>query len=425
MNQYTIQKSTLKGTITLPSSKSHTLRAILFASLAKGVSTIHHFLQSPDAFAMIDACRLLGADIEQSGGRLIIRGIDGALTQCEDVINAGNSGIVLRFCTALGMLAAKPIVVTGDWSIRHQRPMKPLLEALCQMGVRAESMREDGYAPIIIRGPRKRGYARLQGQDSQPVSALLIASAFADGPTEIAVDSPGEEPWIDLTLHWFDKLGISYTNQSYTRYHVAGKGCPQGFEYRVCGDLSSCAFPVAAALITGSELVIENVDMDDLQGDKELIFLFQKMGGKIESDTVKKRLYVHRCSTLTGIDVDMNRCIDGITCLAALACFAEGTTRIYNASIAKTKECNRIACVAKELRKMGARIEETEDGLIIERSKLHGAHVDSHHDHRLCMSLAIGAMGAEGTTVVGPTACVAKTYPTFLRDFQALGATIR
>ena len=177
MVEYRIRKSQLKGAIVVPSSKSQTLRAILFASMAKGKSSIHKYLHSPDTDAMIEACRLFGAKIEVYPSSLNIEGLDGQISHAEDIINAGNSGIVLRFCTALGALASRPVVITGDYSIRHQRPMKELLSGLNQLGVSATSMRGDGYAPVIIQGPLKQGHAVIQGSDSQPVSALLIAAA--------------------------------------------------------------------------------------------------------------------------------------------------------------------------------------------------------------------------------------------------------
>lgn len=423
MSQYQVKKRTLKGEITIPTSKSHTLRAILFASLANGKSVIRHYLPSTDTQAMIEACRLFGAKLTVSPDRIEVHGINGKIDCTEDVIHAGNSGIVLRFCSAIGALAKKPVVITGDHSIRHYRPMKPLLDGLSQLGVSAVSMRGDGYAPVIIQGPIKAGEAVISGEDSQPVSALLIASAFAEGPIELEVRNPGEKPWISLTLDWFDRLGIIYENHAFESYRLLGNARYEGFEYTVPGDISSAAFPIAAALVTKSELTINNVDMNDSQGDKELIHVLQKMGGCIEIDEQNKCLHV-KGGSLSGVKVDINNFVDAITILAVVACFAEGETHIQNAAIAKQKECNRIHCIVTELRKMGAEITETEDGLTVRRSTLKGAHVHSYHDHRMVMSLTVAALGAEGETTVSPVESVSKTFPTFLHDFNALGANI-
>lgn len=424
MSRYSVKKSLLKGEIEVPPSKSHTLRSILFGSLGKGMSVIHHYLPSTDTHAMVEACRLLGATLHVSSERIEIEGLNGKIGRVEDVIHAGNSGIVLRFCSAVGALGEYPVVITGDHSIRHQRPMRPLLEGLSQLGVSTASMRGDDYAPVIIQGPLKSGKALVQGEDSQPISALLIASAFAVGPIELTVQNPGEKPWIALTLDWFDRLGISYTQYAFTHYQLPGKSSYEGFEYHVPGDLSSAAFPIAAALVTRSELTLTNIDMSDAQGDKELIRVFQKMGGNIEIDEHTKRVHV-KGGALTGIKVDINHFIDAITILAVVGCFAEGETHIHNAAIAKQKECNRIHCIATELRKMGADITETEDGLIIRKSSLRGAEVESHQDHRMVMSLSVAALGAEGETRISSVECVSKTFPSFVRDFTKLGADIK
>ena len=192
---------------------------------------------------------LVGTNIEVSDS-LVIEGLNGVIDRAEDVIHAGNSGLVLRFCCAIGALSKHPVVITGDHSIRHQRPMQPLLSALSQLGVSARSMRGDGFAPVIIEGPLRPGKASVYGEDSQPVSSLLMASAFAEGETELLIENPGEKPWVSLTLDWFDRLGIRYENHGFTHYRV-GSSRYDGFEYTVPGDFSSAAFPLAAALHHG------------------------------------------------------------------------------------------------------------------------------------------------------------------------------
>jgi 3-phosphoshikimate 1-carboxyvinyltransferase len=303
--------------------------------------------------------------------------------------------------------------------------MQPLLESLTALGASCVSMRGDGYAPVIIQGPITSGKTRIEGQDSQPVSALLIASAFAEGPVEITVQRPGEKPWVALTLDWFDKRGIAYENHNFEYYRVLGKSRYEGFEYHVPGDFSSAAFPIAAALITQSEITLRNIDMADVQGDKELIYLFIQMGACIDIDDNTKSIRVKKSPALHGCVVDANDFVDAVTILATVACFAEGETHIHNVAVARKKECNRIECITKELKKMGADITETEDGLYIRKSSLKGAHVHSYHDHRMAMSLAVAGMGAEGETYVSSIECVAKTFPSFMQDFATLGCSIQ
>lgn len=424
MSHYLVKKSSLKGEMTIPPSKSHSLRAILFGALGKGKTVIRNYLPSPDTAAMIEACRLLGVEIKVDPHTIEIMGINGRIEQAEDVINAGNSGIVLRMIAAISSLAKKPIVITGDHSIRHQRPMEPLMLGLRQLGVSAISTKDDGFAPIIIRGPLHSGTTTIHGEDSQPVSSLLIASIFAPGPVEINVINPGEKPWVKLTLDWFDKLGIPYEEQQLECFRMPGNSYYEGFDYEVPGDFSSAAFPIAAALATHSELLLRNIDMTDCQGDKEMINVFLKMGAKIDIDTTQKTLHVKKGGTLKGIDVDINNFVDAITILAVVACFSKGETRIRNAAVAQNKECNRIKCIANELRKMGAHIIEHEDGLTIRSSELRGAAVHSHFDHRMAMSLTVAGLAAQGTTKIDPVECVSKTFPSFAKDFKQLGADV-
>lgn len=424
MSHYRIQKATLHGNISIPSSKSQTLRALLFGALAHGTTTIKSPLHSPDTKSMIQALSLFGASFEESAETISIIGLDSTVVQTEEVIDAGNSGIVLRFCSALGALAKNPIVVTGDHSIRHQRPMGPLLSSLRQVGVSALSMRDDEHAPVIIHGPMKPGSLLISGEDSQPVSALIIAAAFANGPIEINVTDPGEKPWIDLTLSWLDRLQIPYERKSYDQYRLQGSCHYPGFTYTVPGDLSTAAFPIAAALITGSSLTIHNIDLTDCQGDKEVISVFKSMGALFEIDPCRKTLKVLRGPPLEGLKVDVNKFIDAIPILAVVACYAKGETLLCNGAIARQKECNRLRCTAEALQKMGADIQETENGLRIRKSSLHGAAVSSYYDHRMAMSLTIAGLHAEGTTIVSHTECIAKTFPTFLQDFNAIGAGI-
>jgi len=181
---------------------------------------------------------------------------------------------------------------------------------------------------------------------------------------------------------------------------------------------------VAAALLTHSEITLQGVDMNDSQGDKALLEALSKMGAIFDYSDSAKTLTVHRCESLRGTTLDINDYIDSITILAVIGCYAQGKTVIKNAAIARQKECDRIASIATELKKMGANIEETDDGLTIKRSTLHGAQVYSHHDHRVAMSLAVAGLIAEGKTDIENINCVKKTFPNFIEVMKSLGANI-
>lgn len=423
MSQLIVRPSQLQGEICVPPSKSHTLRALLFALMAEGTSVIENTLDSPDTDAMIRAIEAFGSKVSREKDALTIIGTAGNLQAPEDVIDAGNAGIVLRFIGAIATLAPAYTVITGDASIRNNRPVSPLIEGLKGLGATALSLREDGRAPLIIKGPIKPGVTHLLGQDSQPVSALLIACSFLEGISEIHVTGAGEKPWIDLTLHWLDKFHMAYEREGYERYTLFGKAKISGFHYRVPGDFSSAAFPIAAALVTGSELTIQGIDKEEIQGDKKLIDILIQMGAPL-SWTSNNALLIKKGANLQGMAVDLNDCIDALPIVSILGCFAKGQTHIYNAEIARKKESDRICAITQELRKMGALIEELPDGLRIRSSPLVGNHLHSHYDHRIALALAIAGLGAKGTSYIEEVECINKTYANFSKDFQNLGCNI-
>lgn len=264
----------------------------------------------------------------------------------------------------------------------------------------------------------------MDGADSQPVSAMLMLAASLEGESVIEVDNPGEKPWIDLTLYWLDRLGVEYEHAGYARYRVTGRGLWPGFDYAVPCDWSSAAFPLAAALVTGSEITLRNLDINDPQGDKAVVEMFRRMGARIEVDEAAQTVTVRGRAVLRGIEVDVNAAIDAVPVLATVACFAQSPTTITGAAIARRKESDRLAAISAELGKMGAKIIEFEDGLTVYPARLHGARTESRHDHRIAMSLAVAGLACGGTVVNG-TACVAKSFPGFATAMRGLGANIR
>ncbi|MCL1915693.1 MAG: 3-phosphoshikimate 1-carboxyvinyltransferase [Desulfovibrionaceae bacterium] len=421
--QYTVHSSSINGSLSVPASKSHSLRAILMASLADGISRIRASLPSPDTLAMIQACRALGAEILEKGPNLEVRGLGGRPKIPDQVIDVGNSGQVLRFVAALAALLPQYTIFTGDASIRSIRPVQPLLDALSGLGAFAVSSKGDGHAPIIVRGPAKAGNTRLDGADSQPVSAMLFLASFLEGKTTILVDNPGEQPWIDLTLHWLERLGIPCRHDNYREYTVRGPAGYSGFDYTVPGDWSSATFPLVAALIQNQPLELQNLDFHDPQGDKAILDVLRAMGANFIAHEEEKRLEVRSHNGLRGLEADLNHIIDAVPALAALACFAQSPSLFRGVEIARHKECDRLRAIACELGKMGGLVEELPDGLRITPARLHGALTESWRDHRIAMSIAVAALSC-GETVIRDSACVAKSFPSFVRAMSALGARI-
>lgn len=424
MNPLKISKSYLNGSIAIPPSKSHSIRGILLGAMCGGTSEINNLLDSPDITQALLAAKKLGASIQKDVQKVIIKGVGGKVEIKDTEMDVGNSGQVLRFGAAFAALGNQPLILTGDHSIQTNRVIEPLLNGLKMLGGQAFSMHHNGYAPICIQGPIKAGTTTLHGEDSQPVSALLMAAAFMEGETTIFVENSGEKPWINLTLNWLTRLGVKFSHENYQKYSIHGHRHRPSFSYTVPGDFSSAAFPLVAALITHSTIMIEHVDMSDVQGDKELIHVLIKMGANIEIDQENHRLIVKKGRQLVGRTIDVNGIIDAIPILAVVGCFAEGETRLINGAIARYKESDRINIIVQELKKMGANIASTEDGLTVRPSTLVGGHVQSHHDHRIALSLIIAGLSAESPTYLSDYGCIQKSYPNFVSAMKQLGADI-
>ncbi|NLW86191.1 MAG: 3-phosphoshikimate 1-carboxyvinyltransferase [Planctomycetes bacterium] len=410
----------LRGVIKIPPNKSHSFRAMIMASLAEGVSRIMAPAISNDWMLGAEAMEMFGAHVEpKAGGVWEIIGTGGKLRTPEDVINCGNSGIILRFFTALGACCEGFTVLTGDNSLRHIRPCQPLIDALNSLGAWAVSSKGDGHAPLLVRGRLKGGRAEIDGTDSQPVSALLMACSLAEAPTDLVVHNPGEKPWVGVTLEWLKRCGAEFSNQDYSHYRIRGKSRWKGFEARIPLDWSAALYPIVAALITpGSEVQVPGMDLDDSQGDKLVIDVLREMGADIQ---VRDGVVIARSSSLKGMTIDCNNFIDQFMLLAVVGAFAEGQTELTNASICRQKECDRISEIVKALRMMGASVQEKPDGIVIKGGRLRGARVDSAHDHRMVMTIAVAALAADGDTTIYNIDCVKKTFPAFVDQMQGLG----
>ncbi len=418
------QSRALRGTVHVPPNKSHSFRALIMASLAEGTSRIISPAVSSDWLRGTEAMEMFGAKIEPShGDSWEIIGTAGRLKTPDEVINCGNSGIIFRFFTAISTCCEGYTVLTGDDSIRHIRPCGPLIEALNSLGAWAVSTKSDGHAPVVVRGPMKGGTAEIDGADSQPVSALLIAASLAESPTELIVRNPGEKPWVGLTLHWLKRCGVEIANEDFARYRIPARCRWGGFEAAIPGDWSAAMYPIAAGLICpGSEVLIAGVDPNDVQGDKAVLDILRTMGADIEitDDGVSVR-----SSVLRGRQIDCNDFIDQFMLLAVVGACSEGETVLTGAEVCRHKECDRITEMRKALTAMGADVEERPDGLVIHGGTLRGTKLASRADHRMVMTLTVAGLAAEGKTVINDVECVKKTFPSFIEQMTGIGCEMQ
>ncbi len=412
--------SSLKGSVKIPASKSHTIRAVVIASLAGGQTKILNPLNSLDTIAAVNACRNFGAKIKIEKDYWIIEGFDGKPEKPEKLMDLMNSGTSFNLICGVASLGNFEVVLDGDDSLRT-RPVEPLLSSLRDLGVYAISINGNGRPPVKIRGPLRGGKTMVNGINSQFVSSLLISSPIAINDTEINVINLHEHPYVIMTLKWLDSQNIKYENNNLTYFYVYGNQSYDSFTKTIPGDWSSATFPFVAAAITESDVIIRGVDTNDVQGDKEIVEYLKQFGSIIRKEEQGIRV---KNGQLKGIELDLNSTPDALPALAVVGCVAEGTTKLINVPQARIKETDRIKVMAQELAKMGARIQEKEDGLIIHRSHLKGTLVDGHNDHRVVMALAIAGLVAEGETTITTAESVSVTFPEFFSMMQKLGADI-
>ena len=365
-------------------------------------------MQSTDVAQMMRVCEFLGAKIELSGSTCIVEGIS-SVPNHEIKIDSKNSGQILRFIPALCLVRGIECHVTGDESILQRRVVEPLLSGLTQLGAECSCVDGNNRPPFVCKGKIKPGTCEIDGLDSQPVSALLMAAVFMKGVTKIHVKNPLETPWVDLTLDWVRRMGAKVVNKDYTYFEVSGVGTVQSFHYTVPTDFSSMAFLLSAGILTQSNIGIDNLDFQDPQGDKVIIDIFKFWGGMIDIhnksiDTQESTLYVP-------MNIDCSTCIDALPILVVSATKAYRSTILYNFNSARTKESDRVSSITTELKKMGAKIYVQGDSIKVDPSELVGCEVYSHNDHRVAMSLAVAGFVAEGETLIRDTICSEKAIP--------------
>ncbi len=420
----TVSQGRLEGAVSLPPSKSYTHRAVLMASLSDGRSEVSNVLFSRDTNATIAACKAMGAVIEQSGNTLTIAGTSPRIP--EDVVNVENSGTTLRFMTST--FAAAPegfVVLTGDSSIRR-RPMQPLLETLKELGVDAWTTRGNGCAPVVVKaGGIKGGSATIRGDvSSQFVSSLLISTPMASHDTSLAVADAVSRPYIEATLTLSRLFGVNVEREAYTRFDIEAGQKYRHADFAVPADFSSASFIVAAVGLVGGRVTLQNLNASLPQGDSAILKIAEGMGVKVReggnSVTVESD-----GSKLKGGTFNLGDTPDLLPVVAALALRSESPVEVVGTAHARFKETDRIAILAKELSKLGVKIEERRDGMkIFPGPEMRRVLLDAHDDHRMFMAFSLASMLVPGGIPVVGAESLDVSYPTFLKDIERLGAKV-
>lgn len=411
-----VRPSSVQGTVAATPSKSLTHRAMVLAGLANGYSRLRGPLISGDTVATMRGMEQFGASFRQEGDDRIVRG--GKLRAPPGPIDCANSGTTIRLLSGIASLLPYNVTLTGDASLQ-QRPMKPLLAALGEMGVHATSAERNGTPPLIIRGPNKGRWTHIKGDiSSQFISSLLISSALKELDTEIVITTPlKSRPYVEMTRDMMSYYGAD-TFETKTGYRVRGGQRYRPRDYTVPGDYSSATFPLVAGAIAG-KVTVTGLDPQDRQGDRAVLEILTRFGAKV---TVTDRDVTVERGDLHGTEVDLADTPDAFPILAVLASQAAGESVLKNAKHLRFKESDRIATTVSFLKAMGANIEEREDGCSVTGpSCLKGRTIDPSGDHRIYMAATVAGLVAEGTSVIHGD-CYTISYPRFVDDIKVLGA---
>jgi len=416
LDKVTIKQSILKGRVKIPSSKSISHRAVICAGLSQGVSNIGNINFSQDIDATIEAMKSFGVAVEKREASLKITGA-AEIDVVESAIDCFESGSTLRFLIPVAALTGKKVVFSGRGELVN-RPLDPYYRIFDEKHIRYSTT--DGKLPLTIEGSLNSGEYRIRGDvSSQFISGLLFALPLLDGDSKIMMASELEsKAYVDLTVDMLKKFSVNVDNLGYKEFRIKGNQKYKAVDCSVEGDFSQAAFWLVAGTL-GADVECLGLNLSSLQGDKAILDIIEQMGGRIEVSGDSVRALP---SKTKGITFDASECPDLVPVVTVLASLSEGTTEIVNAARLRIKECDRLKAICTELNKIGADIEETEDGLVIRgRNQLKGGTAQSWGDHRIAMSLAIASIRCSEPLVIEDSSSVRKSYPEFWNHFKMLG----
>lgn len=400
-------------------------RAVICAALGDGVSKVTNIDYSDDIIATIEAMSSLGAKITKKEDYLEVYGINSPenikanSVKEQRTIDCNESGSTLRFLVPIASLFDGVNRFVGRGNL-GKRPLDTYYKIFDKQGIKYSY--KDGILDLTTEGKLKAGEFKMEGNiSSQFITGLLFTLPLLDGDSKIVITTEMESKgYIDLTLRAIKDFGVEIINNNYEEFIIKGNQIYNSIDYRVEGDYSQAAFFFCADALS-SNIVLNDLKLDSLQGDKEVIDILQRMGLKLNN---KDNGLIGSASLgLKSTIIDGSQCPDIIPVVSLVAALSEGTTEIINAGRLRIKECDRLAAVTSELNKLGAKIIEKEEGLIIEGVKELKGNVEvwSHKDHRIAMTMAIASTMCKEPIILKDYECVSKSYPQFWDDFKNLG----
>ena len=415
-----VEKSEINGDIVCPPNKSYTHRAIFIASLAMDKSIIKNILRSEDTNATIGACKNFGVEIDDVGNDVTVTSAN-ELKIKNDTIDAANSGTTIRIATAIASLANDKITLTGDSSLK-KRPMQPLLDALESLGAQCSS--SNGKPPISVKGRIKGGKVKIPGNmSSQFISALMITAPKLENGLVINIDGKlVSKPYIDATVTTMKKFGVDVEIKTPYKKYIIPEQNYKPTTLIIPSDFSSLALLLAAAVLLGEDLTIKASTGSMPQPDEAIIDILEIMGVVVTLN--KNIIKIKSPKKLDGGKFDLSDSPDLVPAIAILALKSSKPIEIFNVEHVRYKETDRISIIARELSKLGIKVEEKKDGLILSNSdNLNGADLNSENDHRLFMAFSIAGMYVGNCTVSDPES-VKISYPNFISEMKKVGCKI-
>ena len=425
MGNFKIYPTKLSGELTTPASKSMAHRAVICAALGNGISKVTNIDYSDDIIATIEAMSALGAKITKKEDYLEVYGIKNPQNtevnsiNSERIIDCNESGSTLRFLVPIAALFDGVNRFVGRGNL-GKRPLDTYYNIFDEQNIKYSY--KEGILDLKTEGKLKAGEFKIKGNiSSQFITGLLFTLPLLDGDSKIVITTEMESKgYIDLTLSAIKDFGVEIINNNYQEFIIRGNQTYKSRDYRVEGDYSQSAFFFCADALSNN-VVLNDLNLDSLQGDKEVIDILERMGLKITSKN--NGLIGKVDGNLKATIIDGSQCPDIIPVVSLVAALSEGTTEVINAGRLRIKECDRLAPVTSELNKLGAKITEKEDGLVIEGVKelKGGVEVWSHKDHRIAMTIAIASTMCNESIILKDYECVSKSYPEFWDDFKNLG----
>ncbi len=422
MNKINIQPiNKIDSDFYIPGSKSITNRALIISALSDGKTVLKNALFSDDTIYMQSALKSLGFKImsNESQNEITILGTKGHFSLSNNEIFIGNAGTAMRFLTSFLTLGSGNVIITGNERMQ-ERPIKDLVDSLNSLGANVTYGKKTGYPPLIINSNKlKGGKTRISGKiSSQYISSLILIGAFTKQGIDIEIiDDLVSKPYIDITSSIMKDFGIEISNLDYKYLKVQPNQTYRHREYLIEGDASNASYFFAMPAITGGRVRVYNIDNNTKQGDIHFLNVLSKMGCSVE--------YGHNFVEVIGpakkgIEIDMRDMSDVVQTLAVLALFVEGKTIIKNVENMRVKETDRIHALYNELTKLGAEVEELQDGLVITpKQKYFPAEIETYDDHRMAMSFSLAGLKSKGITIIDPN-CVSKTFPDYFKLFHKI-----